>query len=133
MRVSWVACRQLAACESFQTICEYSPKILFMNTSVWLDKIVKLVIRFLSKIYMCINFYGSWWQLYWFGIWHAIICHEARERFVQEKNSRVLVYVYISRNSGWLILSYICWKLAFYLVCCSIVVKLLLFNYDLKL
>jgi hypothetical protein len=58
--VSWVACRQLAAYESFQTICEYGPKILFMNTGVWLDKIIKLVIRFLSKIYMYINFYGSW-------------------------------------------------------------------------
>lgn len=130
MRVSWVACRQLAPCESFQAICEYGPNILFMNTSVWLDKIVKLVIQFLSKIYMCINFCGSWWQLYWFGIWHTIICHEARERIVQEKIAKC---VYISRNNGWLILSYICRKLAFYLVCCSIVVKLLLFNYNLKL
>lgn len=50
----------LAAYESFQTIHEYGPKILFMNTSVCLDKIVKLVIWFLSKIFMCINFYGSW-------------------------------------------------------------------------
>jgi hypothetical protein len=31
MHVSRVACRQLAAYESFQTICEYGPKILCMN------------------------------------------------------------------------------------------------------
>jgi hypothetical protein len=34
-----------------------------------------------------------------FGIWHKIICHEARERIVQEK-IEVLVYVYASRNNG---------------------------------
>jgi hypothetical protein len=60
MHVTRVACRQHAAYEIFQTIYECGPEILFMNTSVWLGKIVKLVTQFFSKSYMYINFYGSW-------------------------------------------------------------------------